>query len=175
MELLCTLRESEIYPGSVDADSTEFSERKAARAVVFNDMGQVALLKVGNKGYHKLPGGGIEGGEDATRALERELLEELGAEAEVRKDIGQIIEYRDQHQLRQISYCFMAKQIGELQPPAYTDEELADGFSIIWSSNLDEAITLIEQDTPSDYSGHFIVARDLILLKAAKELVTEIN
>ena len=40
----------------------EYSERHAARAIIFNPNEEIALLHARNAGYHKLPGGGMEEG-----------------------------------------------------------------------------------------------------------------
>jgi 8-oxo-dGTP pyrophosphatase MutT (NUDIX family) len=78
-----------------------------ARAVLLDSNGQVHLLFVSKHGYHKLPGGGLEEGEDAAQALERELMEEVGCKAEVITELGTIEECREYPDggLRQISYC----------------------------------------------------------------------
>ena len=175
MNLLTTIRDSDLIPGAVDADPTNYNTREAARAIVLDDLNQVALLKVGQHNYFKLPGGGIEEGEDVRVALSRELLEEIGCEAEVIGEVGEIVQLLDKKQLRQTSYCFLAKQIGEKNPPDFTDEELADGFEIRWTKDIDEAIALLEHSKTDDYSGQSIVKRDLTLLIAAKKLINELN
>jgi len=154
------------------ADYTAYSIRKAARAIVLDDLNQVALLKVGKHNYYKLPGGGIEEGEDKIEALHRELAEELGCKAEIIDEVGQIIQYLDQKKLVQTSYCYLAKQIGERTTPDFTEEELADGFEIRWTKDINEAITLVENSQADDYSGQSIVKRDLALLIAAREMIT---
>jgi len=164
---------SPIYDSDPDtgADYETYSIRTAARAIVLDDLNQVALLKVGNHNYYKLPGGGIEEGEDKIEALHRELAEELGCKAEIIDEVGQITQYLDQKKLVQTSYCYLAKQIGERTTPDFTEEELADGFEIRWAKDINEAITLVENSQTDDYSGQSIVKRDLALLIAAREMI----
>jgi 8-oxo-dGTP diphosphatase len=171
MNALATIRDSDLYEGVIDADSTEYSLRTAARAIVFDDENHVALLHVGEHHYYKLPGGGIEEGEDQKEALRRELLEEIGCEAEVCGEVGEIIQYLDQKKLKQISYCYLAKQIGEKNEPDFTDEEIEKGFEIYWAKDIDEAVMLLENSKTDDYSGTSIVRRDLTLLLAAKAIM----
>lgn len=171
MKLLLEIRDSDVIPGSQDLDPSSFSERQAARAVVINDVGQVALLKVSKHNYHKLPGGGIEAHEDIEQALRRELLEEIGCEARVVDEVGEIIEYKNEHQKKQTSYCYIGQQFGDSREPNFTEREFSDGFEMVWSTDIDQAIKLLENDKPSDYTGHFIRGRDLAFLKAAKAIL----
>lgn len=146
----------------------EYRIRKAARAVILNPMHEIALLYVAKKHVHKLPGGGIEQGENVSDALVRETMEEVGVEIETLADIGMIIEYRGEQGLLQISYCFLAHTVQESGSPAYTDEEREDGFVLRWVP-VDEALPLLEQDQPSDYTSCFIHERDIRFLQKARE------
>jgi hypothetical protein len=46
MKLLLTIKEQDIVPGAPVIDASKFQAREAARAVVFDADGKVALLKV---------------------------------------------------------------------------------------------------------------------------------
>lgn len=170
MQTLLSLHESDFVPGAADIDSTDFSLREAARAVVVNEQGQVALLWVGKSNYHKLPGGGVEAGEDRQQALERELMEEIGCAAEIGSEVGQIVEFRDKWDMKQTSYCYTAKKIGEQKQPTFTQKELDDGFEMKWVDGIDAAIALLTTDKPTSYEGMFIQKRDLKFLEVAKPL-----
>lgn len=169
MKTLCTIYEVDIYPESEKIIVDEYKKRRAARAIVLNDKDEVALLKVKKHLYHKLPGGGIEPREDISLALKRELLEELGCTARITSELGVIVEFRDQWKLEQTSYCFVAKQYGDIKSPDFTKEELEEGFEVKWAKNLDEAIKLLEHDTPDNYDGKFIMIRDQTFLREYKE------
>lgn len=144
-----------------------FQLRKAARAVAFDSDNKVGLLEVSKFNYHKLPGGGLKKGEDILKALKRECLEEIGCEIEITGELGLIIEYRDKIKIKQESYCYLAKIIGNKGRPDFTQKEISDGFKLDWVS-LEEAISLLEKDKPSDYYGNFINKRDLIYLREVK-------
>jgi 8-oxo-dGTP pyrophosphatase MutT (NUDIX family) len=168
MKMIRQLRHSDIMPGASNKDAAKFSHREAARAVVTNASGGVALLYVGKYHYHKLPGGGVEDGEDIRQALMRELLEEIGCRATITDELGQIVEYRDRWNQKQTSYCYLAQQVGPAGSPDFTKKELSEGFEIVWADNLDHAIGLLESELPQDYGAKFIHERDLAFLRALK-------
>jgi 8-oxo-dGTP pyrophosphatase MutT (NUDIX family) len=161
MELLL-----EINDTSDQTDISKFTTREASRAVIFDDKGNVPLLFVAKHNYHKLPGGGIEEGEDKIVAVKRECIEEVGSEVEIIKEIGMVVEFREEWKLKQISYCYLAKVL-RMVDTNYTEQEILDGFKIEWVK-IDDAIKLLEKDVPNDYEGDFIIKRDLAFLKAAK-------
>lgn len=82
------------------------------------------------------------------------------------------VEYRNEYDILQISYCFLAKVVGEVGETAYTQKEINEGHKPLWTS-IDEAIHLLEKDKTDDYEGSFIIIRDLALLKEAKRLLLE--
>lgn len=171
MKNLLTIKEQDILPDSPSVDTSTFRKRGAARAVLLDDSGQVYLLNVSKHGYHKLPGGGIDDGEDIKQALERELMEEVGCKAEIQAELGTVIEYRnyDDGGLEQTSYCYLAKQVGEQVASALEEGELAEGMFEVKGKSIDDAIALLSQDKPDNLEGKFIQKRDLAFLQAAKE------
>ncbi len=173
MKDLLTIRQQDIEPEYVEQEDVEYRDRYAARAVLMDSLGRIALLFAGTRGYYKLPGGGVELGEDMSLALARELLEEVGAEAEVDGEIGRVEEWRvtSEKALHQISDAFSAHVVGEIGEPSFTEKELADGFEVFWAKNIDEAITLVSQTVDhDDIEVRFMSLRDKTILEAAKEL-----
>ena len=168
LKLLATIRDADIEYPEINTEPT--SKRTAARAIVTDPKGAVAMLFVRNHGYYKLPGGGVESGEDIEIALARELLEEIGCEAKITNEVGIINEYCGVYGLFQTSHCFVAVKVGDTVPPQFTDDEKANGFEIMWLGSIDEAIEQVQLDKPDNYEGKFIQKRDLIFLKTAKAL-----
>lgn len=175
MKTLLTLRESDVIAAAVDLDPTNFADRLAARAVLVGESDRIALLHASKHHYYKLPGGGLDDGENMQQALRRELLEEVGCQAEVLAEVGEVVEYRDQWRLKQISYCYLAQLVGGPGRPNFTEEEIADGFVIVWAPDIDEAISLVGQSRPDNYDGRFIQRRDLALLQSAKPLLASVK
>ncbi len=163
MELL-----KEIKDQDYSSDIT-WKIREASRAILFDDNDLIPLLFVSKYNYHKLPGGGIDEGEDKAQALVRECLEEVGSEIEVNGEIGKIIEFRSKWDLKQISYCYYGNIISKGEPD-FTEKELSQGFKIVWLP-LKDAISQVENDKPENYEGSFIQKRDLEFLKKAEQVV----
>ncbi|MBI2409691.1 NUDIX domain-containing protein [Candidatus Kaiserbacteria bacterium] len=163
MNVLKTIRDTDV--GSTAPAPEKYVERRAARAVVLDPEGKVALLHATNKSYHKLPGGGIEEGEDIETALGRELLEEIGCSVKNVRELGAIEEYRNEYEMHQISYCYIADLAGEKGEPNLMEDELADGFQPEWL-RLSDAIQALENESHIEhYEGKFIRLRDATFLK----------
>jgi 8-oxo-dGTP diphosphatase len=171
MKLLLTITEQDILPDKPPVDAAIFSERQAVRAVLLDDSGQVYFLHVTKHGYHKLPGGGINDGEDRIQALKRELLEEVGCRAEIIAELGTVVEYRSYEAkgLKQTSYCYLARQTGVQVASALEQDELEQGMVAVKTTTIDDAISLLLNDAPDNLEGRFIQKRDVTFLKEAKE------
>ncbi len=148
-------------------------QREAARAVVFDENNLIALLHATKNYYYKLPGGGIEKGEDIKMALERECREEIGCVVEILAEVGSVVEYRKKYGLRQISYCYIAKIVGEKQVPMLMQDEIDEGFETVWLP-YDDALRRIKESSPTVYEGPYMVARDTALLEAAVETLKQL-
>jgi ADP-ribose pyrophosphatase YjhB (NUDIX family) len=166
VKLLRIIHDSDI--GSDSPAPRTYEKREAARAIVFDTEGRVALLNATKKGYHKLPGGGVEASESIEQALRRELIEEIGCEVSNIRELGIIEEYRNRMSEHQISHCFIADLAGEKGTPHLEPDEAADGFETEWM-DLKAAIASVEsEESIEHYEGRFIWLRDLTFLKAAQ-------
>ncbi|HET6746943.1 MAG TPA: NUDIX domain-containing protein [Candidatus Saccharimonadales bacterium] len=171
MKQLLTLRDEDVFTDAKNLTPDGWFTRNAARAVLFSDTGEVYLLKMSARHYHKLPGGGVNEGEPREDALYRELLEEVGCPATIESELGEIVEYRNGMQMEQHSYCYIARQSAPLGETALEEGELEEGAETVVAKNIDEAIALLENDEPTNYGGHFIRQRDLCFLREAKARV----
>jgi 8-oxo-dGTP diphosphatase len=171
MQLIKEITEKELSDKR-DRSEINYDFREAARAVLFDQDNQVALVHAPNKNYYKLPGGGVEEDESVEQALKREVLEEAGCEIEVIGEVGQIVEHRDYCDLRQASYCFLARVVGEKGETNFTQKEKERGFKLIWV-DLNEAIHLVKGHQPELLVRQGIKERDLEFLLKTKRIIKE--
>ena len=171
MKLIDTIYERDFRETEEPTDRSNYYHRRAARAVLLDREGRVFLMYVGLHSYHKLPGGGIQKGEDVKQALARELMEEVGCEAEILSEVGEIVEYRDFEKMKQTSYCYVARQIGEKVSNSLEEDELANQMTELKADSIDEAIRLADADTPDNIEGRFIRRRDTGFLRKAQLLL----
>ncbi len=164
MELLCSLPPS-VVPEQMDV--TDWRHRNAARAVLLNDRDEVALMHVAKEGYYKLPGGGFEGDEQAEHALVREMLEETGCAIAVERALGRIDEYREGKELFHVSYCYLARVVGEPGQPQLTREERARGFEVVWLPSLQAALEVMAVAFWEGRGSRDTLERDMEFLQTA--------
>lgn len=110
-------------------EHVEYVNRYGVYAVIPNpDQTQIILVQAPNGAWF-LPGGEIEAGEDQLKALERELLEELGYTAQIGVYYGQADEYfysshRNTHYYNP-AYIYEVTQILDTQKPLEDFNQLA--------------------------------------------------
>ncbi len=168
-EIIITLDQHEMDPTVSIEDRKNYYVRQAARAVLVDEIGRVILMHAHTRGYYKLPGGGIEEGEEIEVALARELLEETGATADIIQNLGTVVEWRDFKKFNQFSHAFKALLKEQESSPALTESELEEGFEAEWIESLDEAIKLITaQEDHDDLDIMFMSKRDSAILRSAK-------
>jgi 8-oxo-dGTP diphosphatase len=148
-----------------DNEASEYYFREASRAAVFDENNLLGVIYSAEKYYYTLPGGGVEKNEDFETAVKREIKEEIGCNIEVVKKIGFITEYRKKRNLRQVSYCYLAKVIGEKGAPDLTPDEISEGYKTVWLS-IEEAIKKISESNAPFYSWQYVKIRDISFLEA---------
>lgn len=147
-----------------EEEVSTYKLREAVRAIVFNADEKVALLKVVRDSYFKLPGGGVEDGEDFETALRRECLEEIGCKIKNVSPLGFTEEYWKEDTEKQISYCYVAELYGPKRNPDLTQSEKDRGFETIWMT-VDEAVTTLKSCKPTQWEGDYIPQRELLFLR----------
>ncbi len=156
------------FGNTPENELANFGIRNAARAVIFDKDGKIALMHSTVDKFHKIPGGGLEGNENKETALRRECLEEAGVEVDNLIELGFVKEIKGDDKMVQNSYCYITKVVGDKKTPTFTESEIAQGFEVIWVS-LDEAYNLVKNDGYKNGLGRYIRERELNILKEAKE------
>lgn len=157
--------------GVAEKDVSKYDKKESVMAVVFDKDNKIAILNVTNKGYYKLPGGGIEYGEKILEALDRECLEEIGCHIKIIKEVGKIVEYRKSKYTKQTTYCYLAKVKGGKGIPNFTESEEEKGFDVEW---MDYDIALFKfKKTAKKLSKEksYIISRDISFLEEAQKLI----
>lgn len=156
---------------ATESEINSYNLREAARAIVLDAENNVAILHVTNEKYYKIPSGGIEHNENKIDALKRECLEEIGCEIKVIDEIGVITENRKMFKLNQVSYCYFAKVVGEKGNPEFTEDEIKEGFELLWIP-YEKAQHLISTNITVNQEGkQYIVPRDSIFITEAKKYI----
>ena len=146
--------------------------RLGARGIVLNSAGEIALIHKTLKNEYKLPGGGIDEGEDPTTAFIRECREELGCEVEIVRELGTAVEYKSQENFKQLSFVYVAKKVDELDSRNLTDKEKDEGTEFVWLPKL-QALEIMKRSLgelkqskyDSVYRTKFMVLRDIRILE----------
>lgn len=134
-------------------NTVETYEKYSVRGIIMRD-GKLAM-QCSKEGEYKIPGGGLEKGENFKQALVREVLEETGlhVKQESIRELGEIQEIRkDIFEDKKKYIChslFYYCEVGEGQEPLHlTESEIAKGYEMRWASpeEVYQRNILIEKD-----------------------------
>jgi 8-oxo-dGTP diphosphatase len=163
--------------------NARYTYRTAVRAIVFDKHTNcVGLLNITKRGYYKLPGGGVEDGEELQEALAREIQEEIGVqEVKLLTDntatileikYGESIGNDDGQAEIQLSYCAIVLFIkgGENN---LTDEELEKGANMEWI-DIEKAKNIFDNQKTDDDTGKYIIQRDKLFINWAYNIIKQL-
>lgn len=146
--------------------------RTAARGIIENKDGKIAIFYKSKMNEYKLPGGGVDPGEDKIEAFKREALEETGCKIKNIEELGITIEEESQSNFIQKSYVFKSKVSKNTNKLEITDREKEEGAELIWLypnealEKMKDSIDLIKESRyENKYNSSFIIKRDVSILE----------
>ena len=156
-------------PNLSSAELSSLPKRVSVRAIIKNEVGQIALLYSRKFNYHELPGGTVEPDESADEAVVRECLEETGCKVVILKELGMVQGLRqqaDSFQLNEV-HGYLTEKTGDMQDVMFDEDEIEEDFELQWVS-IEAAVGLFT-DLPesSDMYRQFIKERGLVFLQQA--------
>jgi len=143
----------------------EYRVRNRAAGIVINDVNEMILMNLTNLNFHMLPGGGVDSDENIEEALYRELKEETGANVEIITELGIVTEYLEPLKMKQVTYFYLTKVVGEIETPAFMPDEVEQGYQVEWHS-INNAINILEAEKEYEV---YIKLRALEAIKEAKK------
>lgn len=170
MKCIRVLRDEDFGLESVEFNNPRI--RYGARGIIIREDGKIAIFNKSNKNEYKLPGGGVDKGEDIKEAFKREALEETGCEIEIIDELGTIEEHKSLDNFKQISYLFVGKVLKDNNKLELTQKEKDEGAKLIWVDK-EEGLKLItnclenlkESKYENLYHSKFIVLRERYILE----------
>lgn len=170
MELIAKITDEDIGEKMVEMDNP--FHRKAARGIVLDNEGNMAVFYKKNKNMYKLPGGGLEKNENFEEAFIREVREEVGCEVQVIDCLGYIEEYKTKSNYIQTSYVFIAKIVNKLENLELTKMEQDEGGERIWltpkqtlKKMKENYNNLKDSEYTNLYSTKIVAKRDIKILE----------
>ena len=171
--------------GSTETPLNNPIVRYSARGIVVRNDGKIAVLYKEKMNEYKLPGGGMDDGEEPADTFKREIIEEVGCEIDNIKLIGYTEERKSLTNFKQISFVFtghVSKDLGELK---LTEKEIGEGSKILWMDPI-EALKTIQgcidklkgspvDETEGLYATQFIIYRDANILNSYIELTKKLE
>ncbi|MCD7823138.1 MAG: NUDIX hydrolase [Oscillospiraceae bacterium] len=171
-------------PLNIELQDTEWEytytdhDRNIARAIVFDDEGKFYFVKTsrddnfGKCSYIETSGGGVESGEDLEEAIKRELSEELGVTVEIVCKLGVVSDYYNLIHRHNINNYYLCK-ITSFGEKHLMPDEINDFHLTTAKLTYDEAVSEYEK-AESHKLGRLVSARELPILKYAKEIMDEL-
>lgn len=169
LELKLELQDSEWRFEYIDHD------RQIVRAIVFDDLGYFYFVRVirnddfGKATLIETSGGGVEAEEELTKALRRELKEELGIEIDIICKIGVVSDYYNLIHRHNINNYYLCK-VSSFGEKNLTQDEIECFHLSTLKMTFEEAVNEYEKCSNTKL-GRLVANRELPVLQRAKELI----
>ena len=137
--------------------------------------GNIAMMKIEDSKYYKLPGGSIEITETPDKAFLREVTEETGYPAELLGYLGWIEEHKFKRKFCMVSHCYVANKVSDKCDTAMLERSQERlGYKIEWMP-YDEAVSRLKalSEQCKEYQMSFVLKREQLILEKAKEYIVK--
>ena len=165
MELLFEIDKKDYDPNG------EVFSRPSARAIIIQD-GKIAVIYSRKNQFYKIPGGGVESGEDNITAMIREVKEEVGltVKPETIKEFGYVHRIqRGKHEpvFVQDNFYYWCDVENSQELPQYSDAEMREEFVPVFV-DIAKAIR-VNEEFVKENSLNSMIERELRVLKMVQE------
>lgn len=169
--LIAKLTESDFFGG--EPVFIEDNTRYNVRGVLTDGKGNIAMMKLDDNGYYKLPGGSIEITETQNQAFLREIAEQTGYESEIIGYLGWIEEHKAKRRFCMVSHCYVSKILSEERnEDSLKSAQNRLGFKLIWIPYTEAVEKLTEfAKGCKEYQMSFVLRREFLILERAKKYV----
>ena len=153
-------------------------DRQIARAIVFDDSGFFYFVRAvrdddfGKSTLIETSGGGVEQNEDLTKAVAREVQEELGIVVDIVCKIGVVSDYYNLIHRHNINNYFLCK-VASFGEKHLTKDEIECFHLSTLKMTFEEAVKEYEKCSNSKL-GKLIANRELPILHRAKQIMDSI-
>ncbi len=169
MKLISSLIDDQ-YPQAL-----KYKTRVAARAVVYNNKGEIALTHLladdqfGHRDYFELPGGGKKVQETVKEAVLREVKEELGVEGEIKAEIGIVHDFYNLISQENYSYYYLVK-VNSIGTKHLEERESRLIDKMLWI-NVHKANQLFKKQLSITGVGLLVARREFPIITIAANLI----
>lgn len=150
-------------------------DRQIVRAIVFDESGYFYFVRAtrnddfGKATLIETSGGGVESGEELTKAIRRELKEELGAEIDIICKIGVVSDYYNLIHRHNINNYYLCK-VSSFGEKNLTQDEIECYHLSTLKMTFEEAVKEYEKCSNTKL-GRLVANRELPILQRAKEII----
>ncbi len=169
MKLIASLIDDQ-YP-----KARKYKARIAARAVVYNAKGEIALTHLladdqfGHRDYFELPGGGKKIYEIVSESVLREVKEELGVDGEIKAELGIVHDFYNLISQENYSYYYLVK-VNTIGTKHLEERESRLIDKIVWI-NINDALEIFEKQLTISGVGLLVARREFPIIQIAANLI----
>ena len=146
---------------SKGAIKRDYLYRISIKALIYNDVGQILVVKEIDRTYWDLPGGGMDFGETIESSLKRELHEEVGYKGDLRY---QLFDASDEMYIERIDanqICFYCR----VWPENFDFTPGEEGDEVMFINPEELLLQKSEVDAPARAYGAYMKWQELCSLK----------